>query len=620
MTYETFNIAQFLPQQARLFPERPAIICSHRADGLGRHSLTFAQLDAESDQIALGLRNSGLQAGARVLLMVRPGLELISLTFGLFKAGTVPVLIDPGMGRKNLLDCVRQSKPEAFIGIPLAHALRVLAGGDAFSGVKLLVTVGRRWFWGGMTLEQVRIDGGTGGRGDAGKQKVGSGSRQDAGTAEAGVMAATTRETPAAILFTSGSTGIPKGVLYTHGMFGAQVEIIREQFGIQPGEIDLPAFALFALFSTALGVTCVIPDMDPTRPAQCDPAKIVKALQEQRVTYSFGSPAIWKRVGPYCLENKIKLPHLKRILMAGAPVRGEVLAPFAKILSEDADTFIPYGATESLPVSTIRGSEVLNETWALTRQGKGHCVGRPVPGMTVRIIRPEPLRVADCGPETGEAEVWDNGCVLPPGQIGEIVVKGPVVTQEYYGMPEQTRAAKIYEFAPSDPNAETLNPEPRTLNPAVWHRMGDMGYFDEKGRLWFCGRKAHRVVLANGKVLYSVCVEAVFEEALAAAVPKWSKQKTVRAALAGVGQPGQHTAVIVVEFTDELHDAMLDINDTPMDFMDMPEFTRWFENSPWKSDVKHVLHWEGPFPVDVRHNAKINREQLSKWAEKRLHA
>ncbi len=395
------------------------------------------------------------------------GLDFVALTFALFKLGAVPGLIDPGMGRANLLHCVGRVRPEALIAIPAAHALRVLTRHKAFATVRVYVTVGTRWFWGGPTLESIRARGA--GRG-------------------AFPIAATTTSTRAAILFTSGGTGPPKGVCYEHGMFGAQVEAIRSHFQIQPGEIDLPAFPLFALFSTALGTTCVIPDMNPSRPAQCNPDKLIDAIRKHKVTYSFGSPAIWKRVGPRCIERGVTLPSLKRILMAGAPVRGEVLAPFAKILAPGADVFIPYGATEALPVSSIRGSEVLNETWALTRQGKGHCVGRPLPGMTVKIL---PL-----GPPPSLA------ASAAPNEIGEIIVKGAVVTKEYFEMPEATAQAKIMgEPAARDGGGSS----------ELWHRMGDMGYFDASGRLWFSWSKSpSRFAHANGRIFYSVCNEADF--------------------------------------------------------------------------------------------------------------
>jgi len=581
-----FNIAQYLPAMAASAPERAAVICTHTPDFRGRTKLTFAEMDRESNQLAKGLHAIGVKPGMRTLLMVRPGLEFVTLTFALFKTGAVPVLIDPGMGGKNLLNCIRRSKPEAFIAIPLAHAIRTFAGGDAFDSVRVSVTVGARWFWGGPTLQHVFNHGR-----DADPQ-----------------IAPTTRESDAAILFTTGSTGIPKGVVYKHGMFDAQVQAIREEYKIEPGEIDLPAFPLFALFSTALGTTCVIPEMDPTRPAQCDPEKIVRAIQEHGVTYSFGSPAIWKRVGPYLKERNLTLPNLKRILMAGAPVKGDVLEPFITALP-NGDTFIPYGATEALPVTNMRGSEVVRETWALTRQGKGHCVGRPLPGVRVKIIRePQPL-VALCKGENDDAKytiIWDESLVLPPDQIGEIVVTSPMVTQEYFEMREETRHAKISDLG--------RGPSPLPIGDShescIWHRMGDMGYLDEIGRLWFCGRKAHRVQLAGGKVLYSVCVEAVFE----AFLEKHITDRTlfpngVRVALAGVGNPGQQRAYIVVEVFGAKWwrafkpDAAL--------LGDLDEFRRTHELA---QDISDVLWYQGRFPVDIRHNAKINREALSAWA------
>ncbi len=546
-------------------PERPAIVCPQRADALGRTALTFRELNQESDRLAWGLRDVGVTAGSRTLLMVKPGLDFIALTFALFKVGAVPVLIDPGMGVKNVMNCVRQCSPRNMIAISLAHALRILPGNDAFDSVALNITVGRRWCWGGLTLDHVRM----------------------LGSDKTFPIAPTTPCSPAAILFTSGGTGIPKGVLYEHGMFGAQVDLIRDFYGIAPGERDLPAFPLFGLFAAALGTTCVIPEMDPSHPAQCDPEKIVRGILDHNITYTFGSPSIWKRVGPYCAERGITFPNVKRILLAGAPVRADVLAPFAKILPH-GDTFIPYGATEALPVASIRGSEVLQETWALTQQGHGYCVGRPIPGITVKIIGSSQTAAAQ--------QVWDDALVLPPRSIGEIVVKGPVVTKEYFNMPAQTAAAKIYEPIPSA--------SPQSYS--CWHRMGDMGYFDDAGRLWFCGRKAHRVILRSGKALYSVCIEAVFENFLTTRMNKSPNSGSIRAALAGLGSAGAQEGVIVVEVPHEK---------TTSDCAALSwELDAWSATERRAADIAGIFWYAKPFPVDVRHNAKIDREALSRWA------
>src|SRR5437870_2829745 len=324
------NIAAHLPLLADRRPDRPAVIHPQ----VGAH-LTFRQLNEECDRYAWGLTRLGVEHGTRTLLMVKPGEDFFSLTFALFKLGAVPVLIDPGMGKTNLLGCIEEAAPEACIAVPVTHAARVFFP-RAFRTVKLAVTVGRRWFWGGPTLTRVR---------EATRQEF--------------PCAPTCASDVAAILFTSGSTGAPKGVVYEHGMFAAQVHELRDFYGIQEDEVDLAAFPLFALFSVAMGVTVVIPDLDPTRPAQVDSAPFVAAIQQYHVTQSFGSPAIWDRVGRYCVERELRLPSLRRVLMAGAPVSPTVLERVHRILPDHAEAHTPYGATEALPVSSITAREVL---------------------------------------------------------------------------------------------------------------------------------------------------------------------------------------------------------------------------------------------------------------------
>lgn len=542
------NIARHLAEWAAREPARPALVMARGFDAGGQPHYdrwSFAELEAYSNRCAHGLTRAGFQRGMRVLVMVPQGLDFVGLTFALLKMGAVPVLIDPGMGLKRMLACIRSAEPEGFIGIPLAHAVRVLRR-RYFAHVRRHVTVGKRWFWGGPTLTSL--------------------TRQ---TLSEFTTAAAAPDEVAAILFTSGATGPPKGVVFTHGIFDAQVRQISEIYGIEPGEVDMAAFPLFALFDPGMGVTCVIPDMNPTRPADADPAKIMAALRDQAATSCFGSPALWDKVSRYCLEQGLTLPRtLRRVLIAGAPVAGRIIENLRRVLPEHADVHTPYGATESLPVASISGREVLDGCLDLSRAGAGTCVGKPVPEIEVRFIRitDEPL------------ETWSEDLPVAEGEPGEIVVAGAVVTRAYFNLPHATAAAKILE------------------GERVWHRIGDVGYRDAEGRLWYCGRKAHRVRTAGG-TMFSVCCEGVFN----------AHPEVHRCALVGVGTPGAAEPVIVIELAGGELPAGARAHALVRELRALGK-----AHGPTQAIQRVLFHFS--FPVDIRHNAKIDREALAAWA------
>lgn len=535
----TTNIASHIPAMAKLDPKRAAIIA--KVNGAWA-TMTFGELDALSDSYARGLQHIGITEGVRTVLLAPPSLEFFPLVFALFKVGAVIVMIDPGIGREAMLKCLEEVEPEAFIGVPAAHVARLLFR-KPFKKVRATVTIGPRLFWGGHSLNDL--------------QKLG-------GTAPFEMSAPKPGQT-AAILFTSGSTGIPKGAVYTHEIFDAQVRMIRDTYGIAPGEIDLPTFPLFALFDPALGMTSVLPEMDFRSPAKADPAKLIDAITSHGCTMMFGSPALLDNLGRYGVEHGVKLPSLKRVLSAGAPVRVDVLERMTKLLPESAQLFTPFGATESLPVASIGSHEVLRETAKDALAGRGVCVGKPVDGVLVRIITISDEPIAE----------WSDALLVAPGTIGEITVRGDVVTREYFGRPVQTAAAKIRE------------------GEHVVHRMGDVGFLDEQGRLWMCGRKGHRVQTAQ-HTWFSVPVEEVLNQHPA----------IKRTALVGVDS----TPVVLVEreANATLSDDAL-VNETRA-LAAKHEVTR---------ALGHFHVFPGAFPVDKRHNAKIEREKLAAWAKEK---
>lgn len=542
---DPLNVAAYVDLLAQVQPDALAVAAPNRG---GYAEWTYAELRRMTDRCAVGLQQFGAARGMRTALLVKPGLPFFGLVFALFKLGAVPVLIDPGIGAGNFGRCLNEAEPEAFIGIPAAHIARVLLGWGRKS-IRHLVTVGRRLGWGGASLDSLT-------------ERV---------PAEAAMPAANVQpEETAAILFTSGSTGPPKGAVYTHGMFASQVRLLKETYGLSPGEIDLCTFPLFALFAPALGWSAIVPDMDFTRPGSVEPRKILEPIRRFGVTNLFGSPALLERVALSPAAEGRKLPSLRRVITAGAPVRPDILEAFSKLLAEDVPIHTPYGATEALPVATIASQEILGETQRGTALGAGNCVGRPVAGMTVRIIRicDEPI------------PAWSETLLAPPGEIGEIVVQGPVASPAYWKRPEQTALAKIMD------------------GDRFWHRMGDVGRFDEQGRLWMCGRKSHRVVLQD-RTLFTLPCEGVFNV----------HPEVRRTALVGV-ELGQGTVpVLCVELrpgTPASRHAGIE--------RELRELGARHEHTqPIQSMLFHAN-----FPVDIRHNAKIFREKLAVWAARRL--
>lgn len=540
------NVAAYLPRLAKSHPETLAVaIASPGSGGKSRFStMTAAELNRRSDRVAHALVDAGIVRGTRAVLMVKPSADFFALTFALLKIGGVPVMVDPGMGVANLGTCLAEAEPTAFIGIPKAHVARFVLGW-AKATLRTKVMVGP-WVPGtGPTLARLEAA---------------------ASDAPFDPIEPAPDET-AAILFTSGSTGVPKGVVTPHRVFAAQVRLLREVFGIEPGERDLATFPLFALFGPALGMASIVPEMDASRPAQADPRKLIEAFRAYECTNMFASPAVIDKLGRFCEREQIVLTGLRRAISSGAPASIPAIARFAAALPDGVEVFTPYGATESLPVAVIGSAQILAETRAATEAGGGVCVGKPVPGMDVAIIGITDDAIAG----------WDESLRLPAGEVGEIVVKGPVVTPSYYNRETSTRLAKI------------------TDGDAIRHRMGDVGYLDAEGRLWMCGRKAHRVE-AKGGTMFSVCCEAPFDR----------HDAVRRTALVGVDHDGVTKPVLCVELEAGRRGEWTKIES---------ELAAIAAKHAHTLPIEEFLLHPGGFPVDVRHNSKIFREKLAVWAQ-----
>jgi len=507
--------------------------------------MNFNDLRGLINKYQRGLQELGLVKGDRVLMLVSPGIDFLALSYAVMGRGAIPVFLDPGMGKENLFQSIADCNPNVFIGSPKAHLLKILKK-NLFSKLKFSI-VAKDWFF-------------TRGHNLSFLKKFASTELPDVSSSGTVLIA-----------FTSGGTGVPKGVVFTDEMVKGQLELFSKTFGLKAGGKDLPLLPIFSLFNVANGVCSVFPPIDPGKPLNLKPSRIIKIINDLGVKYSFGSPTLWNKIGEYCLRTRTSLGSIEKIFMAGAPVSKRTLS-LVKGCIPNGEAFTPYGATEALPVTLISSEEVFNvpEEPAITGE-QGTLVGRPVEGLSLKVIAGSGKTIQTIS-DTSE---------VGPGEIGEIIVSGKTVSPAYLDRIEATKMAKIREGG------------------SFWHRMGDMGYLDKEGRLYFCGRRAH-IVEVPDRTYFSIPTERTFNE----------HPKVRRSALVKLAK--ENKAAIVIEPLPQY----------------MPESTA--DKSTFVGELRQLavsdslteriedFFFHPSFPVDGRHNAKIFRDKLGDWANQEV--
>lgn len=557
------NVADRLRRHAA---ERPDALAVVAIKGNREQTITFAELDRDADLLAKGLLQSGVVAEQRLALLVKPSVEFVTLVFALLRSGATMVLVDSGLGTKNIIRCLASTEPEGFVAIPAGHALRMVYR-KQFADARQNVVVGRRFPGSGLSLKKLRQLGG----------------------AFEGSLPSVSEDATAAIVFTSGSTGPPKGVVYRHQTFVTQADEIEKQYGLQPGGVDLACFPLFGLFNVACGVTTVLPDMDFSKPAACNPQKLITAANRWECTQSFASPAVWEKLSRYGEQTGEKIPTLRSVFSCGAPVPAATIERTLAMVHAEAQMHTPYGATESLPVATLEAKEILSDTAGQTDQGAGVCVGRKFDSIDWRVIRitDQPIESIE---QTQE---------LPPGEIGELIVRGPQVSRAYYQgngatVSDANRLAKIRD------------------RDSVWHRMGDVGYLDgpenTNPRFWYCGRKSHRVTTPNGD-LFTIPIEAILN----------TQPLVRRTALVGIGPPGKQTPAVAYELLpfDLIISQWPHTSANEIERLAHQGLRELATSHELTEPIQHFFEMK-TLPVDIRHNSKIFREKIRIEAEKRI--
>jgi len=443
------NVVQLFQAQAKAQPEAPALI-----EGRGRHRrvTTFAELEAASSTGAARLRSLGLAPGDAVLLLIPLSADLYRVLASVFRAGLVAIVLDPSAGREHVARCCAMRPPDAFIGIPKAHLLRLL--------VPAVRRIPRQLAVGGWAPGSHRFE-----RGEGALAPVAVGA-----------------EAPALLTFTSGTTGQPKAAIRTHGILAAQHTALAAALELAPGQVDLATLPVVVLASLASGVTTVLPDTDLRQPGAFDTSPVMEQIRAERPTRTAASPAFIERLLEAATPGD--LDSFERIDMGGAPVFPKLLD---RVQAAGPQAIGVYGSTEAEPIADLAAAHLSDEDRQRIRAGEGLPVGRPVPHVEVRIVADQwgtPL-----GPLS--ALEWD-ALELASGSVGEIVVAGDHVVPGYLnGIGDLETKVSV--------------------DGRRWHRTGDAGRLDADGRLWLLGRCASASRRPES-VVYPLQVEAALSE------------------------------------------------------------------------------------------------------------
>lgn len=558
------NVTRFLYDFAALHPEKPALLHPVR--------ITFGELCRLTDAYAAGFAGSGISKGTRTVVLIKPGADLFAVVFALLRIGAIPVLIDPGMGIKAMVRALSTVKAGAFAGMTKAHWLRLLFP-HALKTIRVAVSTGIPLFPRDGSLKKFRKSGNT-----------------------SYTLSQSAPDDEVAVFFTSGSTGPAKAVVYRNAMVEAQMHYLRDHFRYAPNDIDLCTFPLIGLLVINLGLSVVMADMDMTHPATLKPSKLLTNIRQYGCTTMFCSPMVLKKLSRYAHARKLKIDSLQKVFTAGAPVPSGLLRDFKKLVPPGAVIHTPFGSTEALSVTDATDAELWQAYGDRDSSLQGTCIGRPLDGIRLRLI-----------PVSDDAiENMEDVKEVTPGEVGEITVYGPNVTQNYLNNDAANRLSKIREGH----------------LPFLWHRTGDLGRIDSAGRLWYCGRKSQRVITPT-RVYFTIPCEAVFNRHPAversalvgiripaswehtavgnAGIPSGMKKK-----IAANGPPNTGiTPVICIELKPGFKESELLRN----------ELLALARETEVTSGIDLIL-FHKKFPVDPRHNAKIFREKLAVWAQK----
>ncbi|MBI2895571.1 MAG: AMP-binding protein [Deltaproteobacteria bacterium] len=557
---DIFNLADVALEVSRRDPDRIAVIAPDGRDGAGarryvRH--TYRDLSSHAESVAVGLREVGVAERTLTVFMAPASYDSCVMALALTRVGAATVWIDPSVGLLNVAERLNRLRIEAFVGLPLAHLGRLAFGWGPRLRTKTIAIGGAFGFPGAHSIASLR--------------------RQAPVDPEG---PAVEPEDAASIFYTTGSTGPAKPTLYTHRTLCNVFRLAHAawRFDRRPGApIDLPVFPAFFPIVLSAGGTVVVPPIDYARqtPARVDARALLEVIRDCQVQTLFASPVVLENLARVGREEGVRSPSLHTVVGGGAPLYAHALGPLRRMIAADGEVFADYGATEALPATEMPALDALTETLKETARGAGLCVGRPFPGVRIKIVD-----IVD-GPIGTLADARELG----PGQIGEIIVRAPHISTVYADDAASTRQNKIAD-----------------QDGGVWHRLGDAGYLDGAGRVWCCGRVGQRLELPAGRMFPLMC-EPIFD----------AHPSVRRSGLVGVPAADGARGVVPL-ICVELHDEVgRDADRAEL----RAELLHLAAQQLTTRPIREVLFCRR-LPVDPRHNSKIERVELARWAARQL--
>lgn len=532
------NVINMAIQHSKLHPDRIAVVVPKVWDGeqvTEEHTLTYKELIARMQSFRAGLAAQGFKPGDRIILLFPISADFFAIVMAIIASGMTTVLIDTGMGTERIKSAMDTANASGIITMAALLKYRFI--------LKQLRRIPKKFAvdkagWFVKDVEKLLADG-----------------------TDVGEALTRGPDDEALITFTSGSTGAPKGANRTHGFLMAQYTAFRASLPDFEGQIEIQSFPVVALHNIGCGVTTVMPAVNLATPAAVEPKVLLHQIKKWHANSIGAAPAFMQRLGDYALENDITIPTMKRCFTGGAPVSVELCNTLLKVFP-GVEGYAVYGSTEAEPMAKAIFEDVVR----LDGQGEGFLAGKvaPVAEIVVAQFKEEPPKL---GPE------GITPFVQAQGELGEIIVRGNHVNRGYIDNPQANLENKIPE-----------------TDGSIWHRTGDVGYFDKEGMLWLTGR-VKDAVSHFGRMIQPLPIEAELD----------GLEEVVRSAIVSSQKaPNGHVFIQPAEGQDT--------------------------ESLEKIVLKHIIErgldamqveFVDKMAVDGRHNSKIDRPVLREMIDKR---